>query len=120
MKSSVSLGQESELIAQKYLEQQGLRLVAKNFKPKGGEIDLIMQQDEYYVFVEVKMRTAQDFGTTLEVFSPFQQSRIIRTAKQFLLENDLYDRVDTRFDLIGVSKNGQQIDWIQNAFEVQY
>lgn len=120
MYNSVFLGNQAEQWAQLYLERQGLRFITNNYRITGGEIDLIMIDQAYYVFIEVKMRKNLNYGDTLEIISPSKKSRIIRTAKHFLLSNKLVEQVDCRFDVIGITENGAHIDWIQNAFEVQY
>jgi putative endonuclease len=123
--TSVTIGQLAELDAQQFLEKQGLIFKAKNYRVKCGEIDLIMQHDNYLVFIEVKMRCNLDYGNTLEMVSKSKQTKVIQAAKHYLVKHHLYDSAFCRFDVIGISpkKNNpskQEITWIKNAFEVQY
>lgn len=120
MSNSVDIGNQAEQLARHYLEKNGLCFVASNYRITGGEIDLIMIDADYLVFIEVKMRVSQDYGCILEIITPNKKQRIIRTAKHYLLTQDQTERVDCRFDVIGITQNPLQIEWIKNAFEVQY
>ena len=118
--SSVFLGQNAENIACRYLEKNGLTLIEKNYKINGGEIDLIMNHLEYTVFIEVKMRTNSAHGNPIEQVTQQKKQRIIRTATHYLFTNDLIERADGRFDVVGIDAKTQEITWIKNAFEVEY
>jgi putative endonuclease len=112
-------GQKSEAIAAEFLQRNGLTLVTENFRGPQGEIDLIMRDKDYLVFIEVRMRNDQDFGLSVETINKSKQSRIIQTALYYLVQENLLDKTFCRFDVIGMGKD-QQIEWIQNAFEVSY
>ena len=122
--SSVFIGALAESEACDFLEKHGLTLIEKNFfvlnaqGKKIGEIDIIMRDKEFLVFIEVKKRGRKDYGDALEMISKQKQSRLIRTAIHYLLRNYSYDKEYCRFDVIGISKD--KIEWIKNAFEVQY
>ena len=129
--NTVLVGALAENSACAFLENQGLTLIEKNFialNANGkqiGEVDLIMQDAESLVFIEVKKRSYDDYGNVLEMVNKQKQSRIICTAKRYLLEKEKYDKVYCRFDVIGISPDEenphfQRIEWIKNAFEVQY
>ena len=94
-------------------------LVTKNFRGPQGEIDLIMRDDEDYVFVEVRLRRHKDYGTSIETISSSKQHRIIKTSLYFLQQADLMEKMNCRFDVLGIDK-AQNFIWIKNAFEVQY
>ena len=124
---SAEIGNLAELDARGFLEKHGLRFVEKNFtaqNPDGktcGEIDLIMRDKKYYVFIEVKSRQQNDYGDVLEMVTPQKQARIIRATKYYLLRHGLWDRVDCRFDVVGISpEKAKLIVWIKDAFQVQY
>lgn len=127
LKSSIEIGNLAEYNANEFLKKQGLMSIEKNFiayNPAGkkvGEIDLIMRDKHYYVFVEVKLRKHDDHGDVLEMITSKKQARIILAAKYYLLRHGLWDRVFCRFDVIGISPQKKQtpILWIKNAFEVQ-
>ena len=112
-------GALGEWEAQQYLEAQGLIFVDKNYKIKQGEIDLIMKDEEYHVFIEVRCRYHPDFGSSIETVTPGKQRRIIRTALHYLQKKDLLDQTDCRFDVVGIDA-ARRIVWIKDAFQVQY
>lgn len=112
-------GRHAETDACCYLQLHGLELITKNYHCKGGEIDLIMRDQEYLVFVEVRMRLSSDFGNSLETITTTKQQRIIHAAQHYLQQENLFDKKWCRFDAIGIDTNWQFI-WIKNAFEVQY
>jgi putative endonuclease len=112
-------GQRAETLAQQYLERQGLVCVLRNFRCSSGEIDLIMRDREILVFVEVRYRKAFDYGDSVETVIRSKQQRIIKAAWCYLLENNIVDKIQGRFDVIGIGAD-EQINWIQDAFEVEY
>ena len=91
------IGFEVEEAAKKYLLDKGLKFIKSNYECKLGEIDLIMQDKDTLVFVEVRFRSSQKYGGALASISASKRSKIIRTAKLYLLERDLYDKVFCRF-----------------------
>lgn len=129
--STVAIGTLAENIACQFLEKHGLILIEKNFTVfapngrKNGEIDLIMRDRDYLVFIEVKMRQKPSHGDPLEMITPQKQSQVIRTAMHYLVRTYQYHNTYSRFDAIGISPNESdqsalQITWIKNAFQVQY
>lgn len=120
MHSTVVLGSLAEQTACDYLKAQGLTFVDSNYRIKGGEIDLIMRDKEFLVFIEVKMRQQASHGDAIEMITPKKIKCIIRTAQHYLIEHELTDKIHGRFDVIGINKNKAEITWIQNAFDVKY
>ena len=119
-KTSKALGQDAETLACQFLKNKGLYLVQKNYQIYGGEIDLIMRDNQFLIFVEVKMRTANKHGDTLEAITPIKRKRIIRTANHYLAKHQLSENIAARFDVIGINAISNDIQWIQNAFDVDY
>lgn len=117
--ASKSKGELAESYACEFLQQQGLTLVDKNYSIKQGEIDLIMRDGNYLVFVEVRLRGDEIYGTGLESISANKVKRILAAARHYLLMHLLVDKIDCRFDIISLS-NTLELDWIKNAFEVEY
>ena len=70
------LGDNAEETARYYLEQKGYRTVQKNFRCKTGEIDLIMQKEDYLIFVEVRSRSHNRYGEPLETVDYTKQNKI--------------------------------------------
>jgi putative endonuclease len=113
------IGNWAEQTVRKYLEQQGLTWVCSNYLCPQGEIDLIMRDSSYLVFVEVRYRSDPNYGESVETVVWRKQSRLIKAAWHYLLETHAVDKEDSRFDVVGVTAD-EKIYWIQNAFEVKY
>jgi putative endonuclease len=113
------LGKQGERVAELYLQKKGYKVVERNYRCSGGELDLIVLDRRVVVFVEVKTRTGDGFGTPLEAVEFRKQRRMIRAAQFFLAEKNLQQR-DARFDVVGVSWPGRDpvVEHIENAFEL--
>ena len=96
-------GQEGEAAALRYLEEKGMRLLKQNFCIRGGEIDLIMRDGDYTVFVEVKLRTGSRYGTGLEAVSATKVKRICKAALAYIVKEGLHD-APLRFDVVEVQQ----------------
>ena len=109
-------GQVAENKAEKFLSKQGLILIQKNFHCRYGEIDLIMRDKETLVFVEVRFRHNNHYGGSVESITAIKQSKLIKTAQNYLMKNKLGD-IACRFDVIGLSGSLKkpEIKWIVNA-----
>lgn len=125
MKSSYTLGQESELIACQYLKNNGLKLVAKNYRCQLGEIDLIMREKNTLAFVEVRSRKHNSFGGAINSITQKKQHRIQMTAEHYLQENPKQRILELRFDFVGISRTNSNtetnhdIKWIKDAFRIE-
>lgn len=108
-------GQQAEVAACAYLQQQGLKLVAKNYRSKAGEIDLIMRDERYLIFVEVRYREQHHYGSGVESITADKCKKLLKTAEYYLLQHRLVDKVPCRFDVIAISRQAQ-ITWIKDAF----
>ncbi len=94
-------GARGEDLARDYLVRAGYRILARNVRTRGGEIDLVAEDRGTLVFVEVKTRTGDRFGDGLEALTPAKRRRLLRTAQLYLLETGSGDRA-IRFDTLGV------------------
>ena len=104
-------GREAENQAATHLENCGLRIVDRNFRVRGGEIDLICRDGRTLVFVEVRQRSRRDFGSAGESITSSKQRRIILAARHYLVGRPVGD---CRFDCVLLE--GGRIEWIRNAF----
>jgi len=113
------LGREGEKIAEQYLKKKGYKLVARNYRCSVGEIDLIVLDRRVIVFVEVKTRTGNGFGTPLEAVEFKKQRKMIQAAQYFLSAKKLNER-DARFDVVGISWPQREplVEHVENAFEL--
>lgn len=107
------IGQGGEDQALAYLQAQGLALVARNFRCKSGEIDLIMRERQTLVFVEVRKRAKGRFGSAADSITPAKQRKLMLAAQFYLLR--FATAPACRFDVIAI--DGEQLSWIKNAIE---
>ncbi len=103
-----------ERYAQKHLKKQGLKLIARNYLCRYGEIDLIMSDKESLVFIEVRYRKKADYGNALESVTKSKQQKITKTAQHFLLTYPQWENHPLRFDVFAIT--GKEIDWVKAAF----
>jgi putative endonuclease len=96
------LGAQGESIAAAHLEARGLRVIARNYPSRYGEIDLIAEEGETLVFVEVKARRGTAYGTPEESVTARKRERLTKTAQTYLAERWLEQR-DWRIDVVGIT-----------------
>lgn len=116
-KTAGEIGKFIEDKARHYLEQQGLKLLTRNFLCKTGEIDLIMQDKNDLVFIEVRYRQSDDYGDGIESITWHKQEKLINAANTYLNKYKISDNVGCRFDVVAVSAK-HPIDWIKDAFQL--
>ncbi|MBR2766339.1 MAG: YraN family protein [Blautia sp.] len=109
------LGAEKENLAAAWLEDQGLRILARNYRCRLGEIDLIAKDQETVVFLEIKYRKNPDKGEAVWAVDMRKQRVISKVAKYYLTAVFRSVDIPCRFDVIGI--DGEQITWIRNAFD---
>lgn len=112
-----SLGKAGEKIALRYLKENKYRIVDRNYRLFRGEIDIIAYDRKTLVFVEVKTRTATDYGLPEESVTPSKQKQIQKIAQGYLTKNNL-DNVECRFDVLSIvpEESRYSIRHIQDAF----
>jgi putative endonuclease len=124
------LGRQAEDLVCRYLQKQKLKLVARNYSCRYGEIDLIMRDKTSLVFIEVRYRQNPYFGSSLETINWTKQNKVIKTAEYYLLTHHLSEKTACRFDVVGVKPSvldlqqtvsisklsRAQVEWIKNAF----
>lgn len=107
-------GSAYEHQAQAFLEQKGLRFVARNQSFACGEIDLIMRENDTWVFVEVRQRKRADFGSALESINAAKQRKWRNAANMWLAaRNQSLDTADCRFDVVVFEGDNPPL-WIEN------
>lgn len=120
MSKQKTLGKLGEDCAAKFLEAAGYTIVARNFRIRSAEIDIIAQLDNVIVFVEVKARSNIRHGLPVEAVNLRKQKKIIEAAGVFLQDEKFCDCA-CRFDVVEVYLRGEhveKINHIENAFEV--
>lgn len=110
-------GDDGENRAAEYLERHGFQIVARNWRVRSGEIDIIAQKENVLVFVEVKALPGGNADTLLKELDMRKQKRIVKTSKCFLLNNRKYSKNYIRYDVIVVDMpNFPSVYHIENAF----
>ena len=115
--SSAKRGAWAEDIACRHLTDHGLRLVARNYRCRHGEIDLIMRDGEKIAFIEVRLRGRSDYGSAAESVDARKQSRLVASAEHYLQRHaSLFS--ECRFDVVSILKrdDAHRLQWIRNAF----
>ena len=113
------LGQQGEREAERFLCAQGYAIVAKNYRSRFGEIDLVALDRQTLVFVEVRTHTGEVLGDPLESVNLRKQRQIAKTALDYLSRHRLHDRA-ARFDVIGIQWQGEnaRLTHIKAAFDL--
>lgn len=112
-------GQASELLAERFLQAKGYRILARNLRTSLGELDLVAEDRGVLVFVEVKARATEAFGGAVLAVDRRKQAKLVRLASQYLAQRHLSDR-SCRFDVVlvqGHPSAHSRIEHIQNAFD---
>ena len=113
-------GREAETYALRYLQQQGLQLIAQNWLCKRGELDLVMLDGDTVVFVEVRYRRHSAWGGALESVDLRKQQKLVLAAQLFLQNETRWADAACRFDVIAIEgdpASGPPLNWIKHAFE---
>jgi putative endonuclease len=106
-------GRKGERIACRFLLKQGFDILARCYRGRSGELDIIAFEKEILVFVEVKSRSSEKFGEPWE-FVDWQKQQILRrTAEDFIADHDL-GQYAYRFDIVSVL--GKEVALFRNAF----
>ena len=115
------IGAWGEALAAEYLRKKRYELVAAGYRCRFGEIDLIVKDRKYLVFVEVKLRKSGDFAKAMEFVDRRKQDKIRITASMYLSQNPT--ALQPRFDVIeiyaseGTATRKPEINHIENAFQ---
>ena len=119
-------GQQSELLAAKFLVKQGYKILASNYCTPAGEIDIIARDKDVIVFAEVKARRSDTYGAPERAITKTKQKKISMAALHYLKDRRLLN-VKARFDVIAIRmyktdsvKRNPGITIFKNAFELAY
>ena len=111
--STTDVGAQAEALAARFLHQQGYRVVERNFRVRGGEIDLVALDGPVTCFVEVRSRSHARYGRPEETIGPRKRARLVLAARQWLGRH----RADRcRFDAVAICAG--EITLIKDAFRV--
>jgi putative endonuclease len=121
MRTSKLSGAWGEALAAEYLRKKHFKIVAVGYHCRFGEIDLIVQDRKYLVFVEVKLRKSSDFARAMEYVDRNKQDKIRITASMYLSQNPT--KLQPRFDIVeiyapeGTETQNPQIRHMEDAFQ---
>ena len=99
-------GDAAEDRACRHLDRSGFTIVGRNFRTRGGEIDIVARKGDVIVFVEVRSRELPGFGTPEESVTPAKRRRIVAAARQYLSNVPPSSWREARFDVIAIEGNG--------------
>jgi putative endonuclease len=120
--TTTTLGRRAEDRALAYLESQGLALIARNHRCRGGEIDLVMRHGAVLVLVEVRSRSRRDFGGAAASIGARKQHRFVIAARHLLRTRPDLAQLRARFDVVaidpGTTPGASTLEWIRDAFRV--
>lgn len=121
-RSRLNIAKLGESLAVEYLRTCGCEILARNYRAERGEIDLIVQDGQFIVFVEVKTRRSLKFGLPQAAVTRQKQKQISKIALAYLQSENLWD-TPCRFDVIGIHLSPQsellELEHIESAFEFQ-
>ena len=113
---SLAPGTIAEGLAARFLERQGLRILARNHRCAGGEVDLVCRERDAIVFVEVRLRRNADYGGAAASITRSKQGRVALAAEHYLSTHGGRE-ADCRFDCILLDRLSETaIEWIRDAF----
>ncbi len=107
-------GEDAENLAAAFLQQAGLTLVARNYRCRFGEIDVIARDGATLVFVEVRMRSSERYGGAAASITAAKRKKLLRTARCYLA--GVARAPQCRFDALLINGNNNSIEWLKNAF----
>ena len=114
----IALGNAGEDLACAELERRGYAIIARRYRRRGGELDIIARDGQTMVFVEVKARAGRAFGEACEAVTANKRRTITRLALDYLMRHRV-DECSCRFDVVSIhfESGTPVIDVYQNAFD---
>jgi len=116
-------GREAERHAERWLKARGLQVLARNYRCRFGELDLVMRQGDTLVFVEVRLRRDERFGGARASVTRAKQRRLLAAANHYLMCHPALARLPCRFDVLALTGDpggAVKVDWICHAFSGEY
>jgi putative endonuclease len=114
-----TLGKTGEELAVRELERRGYAIIARRYRTRYGEIDIVARDAETTVFIEVKARATGEFGSAAESVTPWKRRRLAHMASDYLSRNHLVNQ-PCRFDVVAIDNAGTPFETITvypNAFD---
>ena len=119
--ASQKTGPQGEDIAVSYLEKQGYIVLVRNYRQRFGEIDIVAEDDGVLVFIEVKTRKNNRYGSPFEAVDVRKQKKLSLMAQDYISRNKMENRA-ARFDVVAVllkNDSCSEVELIRDAFDFQ-
>jgi putative endonuclease len=115
----IALGKSGEDLACRELERRGYAIVARRYRRRGGELDIVARDGDTTVFVEVKTRQGRRFGAAGEAVHQLKRRRMMHLALDYVMRHRLTDS-PCRFDVVSIHLDGRGtvVEVFQNAFDM--
>lgn len=116
----LSLGRRGEEAAAAFLRKKGYKVLDRNWRARGGELDIVCQAKKTVVFAEVKTRTQGQMATPHDALTPAKRRNLVRAASEWLTRNEAWNR-PCRFDLVAVVVDADGlvcVEHVENAFDL--
>jgi putative endonuclease len=115
----IALGRAAEDLAAAELESRGATILARNYRRRTGELDIVARERDVLVVVEVRMRSSEEYGGAAASIVHSKRARIVRTTLQLLQAQRELARLPVRFDVAVVTPcpGRWELQWIRHAFE---
>jgi putative endonuclease len=120
-KHRIALGKSGEDLACRELERRGYAIIARRYRRRGGELDIVARDGQTTVFVEVKTRHGHRFGEAVEAVHGLKRRRMVHLALDYVMRHRLADS-PCRFDVVSihVDEGRPVVEVFQNAFDVSF
>lgn len=112
-------GRAAEDLAVQHLEKRGLTVLARNVRCRGGEVDLVVSEGRVLAFVEVRLRSDNDFGGAAASIDSAKQRRVVLAAQYWLAgDGRRYAQRPCRFDAVLMDRlEASRLVWVRGAFD---
>ncbi len=108
-------GERAEALAAAFVEGRGLRILARNYRCRHGELDLVARDGDTLVFIEVRHRADDRFGGAAASIGAAKRGRLLKAARHYLA--GLTDPPACRFDAVLLTGEPPRIEWLRNVIE---
>lgn len=108
-------GEQAEALAAAFIEGRGLRILARNYRCRHGELDLVARDGDMLVFIEVRRRTDQRFGGAAASIDAAKREKLLKAARHYLAVLPVAPAC--RFDAVLLDGEPPRIEWLRNVIE---
>lgn len=116
-----TVGLIGESTAEKHLKDKGFTVIERNFRCKGGELDIVAQKGREIHFIEVKTRRNHSYGEPLEAVNWSKRKKLSHAAQYYLIRNPSFEKWTKSFSVIVVDSTftPEKVELFENAFEIE-